>query len=48
MELPQIIHQAIHPWPIHHNIQRLPCSKEEVLGAMLEPAGSHESARSLL
>ena len=48
MELPKIIHQAIHPWPIHYHIQRLPCSKEEVLGAMLESSGSHDYACSLL
>ena len=27
MQLAQIVHQAIHPWPIHNDMQRLPCSR---------------------
>ena len=27
VQLAQIIHQAIHPWPIYNDMQRLPCSR---------------------
>ena len=27
MQLAQIVHQAIHPWPIHNDMQRLPCNR---------------------